>query len=180
MRIILCLLFTLSGLAFALIFAVGLIPVEGAKALGIPTTSLEALSDPTFGIGAIVSAVAAFFFLGYAFRSGWSIEPSSSPSGERSWGQVCQLGFSASVALVGAFLLAILLSASGLSPIPSASGVTLGALLLLATLQAGVGTALAVVLLFVRNLDVHYVGTVTVHVMEVALLSVVFLLGTSA
>jgi hypothetical protein len=58
--------------------------------------------------------------------------------------------------------------------------VTLGALLLLATLQAGVGTALAVVLLFVRTLDVHYVGTVTVHVMEVALLSVVFLLGTSA
>ena len=97
MRIVLCLLFALAGLTCTLTFALGFIPAGSVEAIGITEATLDAIADPTFGVGAVVAAIAAFFFLGYALRAGWPA--GHAPKEDRSWSRVFQLGFSASVAL---------------------------------------------------------------------------------
>jgi len=178
MRNMMFVLFTLAGLAAAALLAVPWIPEDAAVELGLVPVALTALGGPELGIVAGSALAASVLFLAFASRPGFGRRPP--PFESRPWGRVLQLAFSGSVLLVAAFLLSLALSGGGWLPAPHGMPAPLGVLYTVALVQAGFGTALALALLVLRPGSTNFVATLSVHIMEVALLAVVFFMGYSA
>jgi len=174
MRKLLYASFALAGLVCASLLVAGWVPDKVADTVGLPRSSLKALSDPALGLVALVAIAGTVFFFVYALRSGPNLFE------RRPWGRVLQLAFSGSVLLVATFILSLTLSCGGWLPQRFGSHSATGMLFTVALIQAGMGTVLAVVMFLMRPLSSNYAATVAVHLMEVAFLSVVFFLGYSA
>lgn len=178
MRIFLCFLFLVAGLLGLGLLLSGLYPETAARYVPTTDSALAALRSPGLTALAATLAGASLLFLGYALVSANSRETSHVKDG--SWGGTFQIAFSASVALVALFILAMFLVAGGWAPVAPTDGATLGSVFTIAILQAGVGTFLAVALLWMSRSSFHYGATLTLHVVESALIGVVFYLGISA
>jgi cellobiose-specific phosphotransferase system component IIC len=178
MRIFLCLLFLVAGILGLGLLLSGFYPETAARYVPATDAALEALKSPALTALAATLAGASLLFLGYALVSAgsWGL---GAPK-EGSWAGTFQLAFSASVTLVALFIVGMVLVAGGWVPVQPTDGATLGPVFAIALLQAAVGTLLAVVLLCMSRSNFHYGATLTLHLVESALIGVVFYLGTSA
>jgi len=178
MRILIHVSFALLALAGATILAVGLAPTQLGQWFRLPPGVVSGLGDPAVGFLAMTSLVVSAFFLASVIHHGvaWSFAPRNPTS----WGRVLELGFAGSVFLVAALLLSVLLSAAGWLPDHLGDPARGGMLYAMAAAQAAVGTLLAGLLCFVDRSKLHCAAMLCIHIVEVAVIGVVFVLGYSA
>lgn len=178
MRIFLSTLFLFAGLLAGGILLCALYPERASLYVNLPETSLAGLRSPAFNVICATVGATSLAFLGYALLASRARGPSFVK--KDSWAGTFQLAFSASVALVGVFLVAMVLVSGGWVSPGATDGGAVGTVFAVATLQAAVGTLLALALVWMSKSDFHYGATLTLHIMQCTLIGVVFYLGSSA
>jgi hypothetical protein len=171
-------LFVTCGVVCIYLFATGAAVEEGLKGVSFVERALAPFRQMTLVSGMLLSTSAVAFFLAVAFRE----RGQGTTRGREgvSWDTLLQIAFTTNVALVAAVLLLLFVSVTGYLPGPPPGPTTTGALFLIAVAEVILGTMIAIALLFMKRSALHYVSSVLIHVVEVAILAVVFFLGSSA